>query len=367
MQTPRTRTKRPPPGFHPTNPSMDRPPSSEYGNPLTFNVAVMFLFYVLSVSLCLSSFSTCVCVVFNPVGTFRTIANYLFYALGLSVLLTFLFVALTGVYFDALASPESTKTQEIVEECHEPASQEAVDAMPVQEEHREGSELQEVVRTTPNQEAYREVSASQEIEGDVPVAGTSQQTALEDDSKKRSIDYATIVKEIPRLCEEISAPPEHVRDAAEQKENAPEAKAASQTEAARQDIAPANVITARESKKIENWISQTNLANIHAARAFCGMLNGDDGDDEGLPSEIVVWDHGDGGPLSETRSLSPDSDFQRALRVYMDKRPRSGGAQRRAGVSTPSEESGEESDFRDSFRKMFKLQKAGVVRRARSA
>ena len=70
----------------------------------------MFLFYVLSITLCLSSVSTCVCVIFNPIGTFRTIATYLFYALILSILLTSLSIAPITLYFDnRVSEPESLR------------------------------------------------------------------------------------------------------------------------------------------------------------------------------------------------------------------------------------------------------------------
>ena len=69
----------------------------------------MFLFYVLSVTLFLSSVSTCVCVIFNPAGTFCTIATYLFYALVLSLLMTSLSIPLVVFYFDNQVLPESQK------------------------------------------------------------------------------------------------------------------------------------------------------------------------------------------------------------------------------------------------------------------
>lgn len=452
MQMQQNRSKQPPTSFHPSNPTMDRNPSFRYGNPLTFNVAVMFLFYILSVSLCLSSFSTCICVIFNPVGTIRTITNYLFYALGLSILLTLLFVALTGVCFDNEASPESQSVQEIVGETLVPeevpasqdvsdaasiqeahhevsAAQQTVDATPIQEAYREGSAPHGVLETTLTQKAYREVSVqptprlsdcaallahqaecerlrrafrppsieaqataihrltdtdtgianpAARDDGAPPstsAASTSQQTALEDDHKKGQIAIAKTVDGIPRFCEEILASPEEMSDAGEQNENALKARAVNHTEAAGQTKAADNVITARESKKIEKWIIRTNLANTHTVKACCGTLKGVDANDvdidEEIP-EIMVERCNDGGALSETRSLSPDSSFQKALRGYMGKRLDHGGRQSRSGNSTPGLGLSEESEFQGWVREMFTLEKvgkrkAGEKRRARSA
>ncbi|KAL9136094.1 MAG: hypothetical protein Q9175_002699 [Cornicularia normoerica] len=358
---------------------MDRPRSSRYGNPLTFNVTVMFLFYILSISLCLSSFSTCVCVIFNPVGTFRTIANYLFYALGLSILLTFLFVARICIYFDNQASPQSQTIPKVVDGMV-PASQEDVDAVPVQKTYREVSAPQGIVNATPSQGEHHEGSATQMVvqttlmrsppiprltmigaPPTMPTASVLQQIALEDGSKTLPIDTAMIADGTARFRGEMSDEPE-------QKENASAAKAANYTdttETADQDKVTANVITARESRKIEKWISQINLANTHAAEAFSGVLKGDDSNDEDLDEavpEIMVRRRNDGGPLSETRSASQVSDFQKALRVYMGKGPKYGMRQGRSGVSTPSKGSNEESEFQGLVRKIFMLERVGEGR-----
>lgn len=153
-----------------SKPTMTQPRSSRYGNPLTFNVAVMFLFYVLSVNLCLSSVSTCACVIFNPVGTFRTIANYLFYALGLSLLLTFLSIPLIVFHFDIRASPEPrtivpVSDEKLMLEEHREMSapHEVVDAMPIQEGHSEASATQDLEEATLTQEASYEDLAPQEV------------------------------------------------------------------------------------------------------------------------------------------------------------------------------------------------------------
>ncbi|KAL9064411.1 MAG: hypothetical protein Q9161_008888 [Pseudevernia consocians] len=371
---------------------MDRPKSSKYGNPITFNVATMFLFYVLSVTLCLSSFSTCVCVIFDPVGTFRTITNYFLYALGLGILLTFLFVGLTGVCFDEQAPPESQGISEIVDEMpvpaehHKvPASQEAVDAAPVQEPHHEVSAPQEIVDSAPIQEEHLEVSAPQEVEEatliqeehlEVSAPQEVQEATLTPDAFREAsapqfpvdattihatptpllttTDTAKIDNAAPRFCGETSASLEEMNHAAEGKEQAPKATTTtSHTE---------TVMTARESKKIEKWLSQTNSADTHATTASCSALEGGDALDEDTNEETaatIVWVRNDGGPLSETQSVSRDSDFQKALRVYMDKGPRYAGRQGESGSSTPSSGSSEESEFQGLVRKRFTLEKVG--------
>ena len=345
----------------------------------------MFLFYVLSVSLCLPSFSTCVCAIFNPLGTFRTITNYFFYALGLSVLLTFLFVGLTGVCFDEQAPQESQRIPEIVDEMpipaeyHEvPASQEAVDAAPVQEPHHEVSAPQDIVDSTPIQEEHLEVSAPQEVEEATLTPDAFRETSAPRSSVEATtihaaptplltmMDTAKVDNAVPRFCEETLASPEETNRAAEPKEKAPEATTTSHTE---------TVITARESKKIEKWISQTNSADTHATAASRSALEGGDALDEDVSeetAETVPWRRNDGGPLSETQSVGRDSDFQKALRVYMEKGPRDAGRQGKSGSSTPSSGSSEESEFQGLVRKMFTLDKvgekeAGGKRKARSA
>lgn len=96
-------------------------------------------------------------------GTFRTIANYLFYALGFSILLTCLFITLIGVYFDTQASPESPGIQEIVDEKpvlkvqEGAAPREDVDVMPSQGTQEKVSAPQESVEATPIPEATQEV------------------------------------------------------------------------------------------------------------------------------------------------------------------------------------------------------------------
>ena len=399
---------------------MDRPWSSEYGNPLTFNVAITFLFYVLSISLCLSSFTTCVCVIFNPLGTFRTIARYFFYALSLSVLSTFLFVCLTGVCFDNQPPPESQEThrtcdetvitaehlevqasqeavdvapipephheepapEEIVDaplvqepQHEEPASQEAVNAALVQEPHHEEPAPQEIVEATPIQDEHQEeiveamltlktqceVSAPQEVE-----EATATLEAFRKVSAPQHFVEATVIRSAPTpllamidiakaadgalpFCEEITASPEMISYAAERNGNAPEAIAASHTETAGQDKATG------ESKKIENWTNQPTSAVIH--KDSCGMLKGDDADIEGTAGN-VAWSHNDSRPrcLSETRSVSQDSAFQMALRMYMEKGRRYAGREKKSSIPTPSEE----SEFQGSVRKMYKLEKVGA-------
>ncbi len=165
---------------------MDRPRSSEYGNPLTLNVAIMFLFYVLSISLCLSSFTTCVCVIFNPLDTFRTIARYFYYALGLSVLSTFLFISLTGFCFDDHPPPESQGTNGTGDETAIPeenpevqASQEAVNPAPVQEPRQEEPAPEEIVDAPPVQEPHHKEPAPQEIVEATPIQDEHHKEAAE--------------------------------------------------------------------------------------------------------------------------------------------------------------------------------------------
>ena len=352
---------------------MDRPKSYKYGNPITFNVATMFLFYVLSVTLCLSSFSTCVCVIFDPVGTFRTITNYFLYALGLGILLTFLFVGLTGVCFDEQAPPESQGISEIVDEMpipaehHKvPASQEALDALPVQEPHHEVSAPLEIVDSTPIQEEHLEVSATQEVQEATLTPDAFREASAPQFSVEATtihatptpllttMDTAKIDNAAPRFCEETSASPEEMNRAAEGKEQAPKATTTTgHTE---------TVMTARESKKIEKWLSQTNSVNTSASTVSYSALEGGDALEEDTneeTAETIVWVRNDGGPLSETQSVSRDSDFQKALRVYMEKGPRYAGRQGKSGSSTPSSGSSEESEFQGLVRKRFTLEKVG--------
>ncbi len=103
------------------------------------------------------------------------------------------------------------------------------------------------------------------------------------------------------------------------------------------------------------------------------MLNGDDADIEET-AENVAWSHNDNRPrcLSETRSVSQDSAFQMALRVYMEKGRRYAGREKKSSIPAPSSGSTEESEFQGSVRKMYKLEKvgaeiAGGKRKARSA
>ena len=128
------------------------------------------------------------------------------------------------------------------------------------------------------------------------------------------------------------------------------------------------VPTAGGSRRMEKWMDQSMLAPTH------GMLKGEDADDE-VPSQENVDIMGlrcdDSGPLLKTRSVIIDSDFQKALRVYMGKGVRYGEKQRRSGRSTPSSGSSEESEFQGLVRKTFMLEKSGgnnvgVKKRARS-
>ena len=355
MQKQQTGTNQRPTNFPRFNPRMARPPSSIYGNPLTFKVAVMFLFYILSVTLCLSSVSTCICVVFNPLGTFRTIATYLFYALVLSLLLVFLSIALIIVYLDDQALPESRRIVQMGDEKL------------LAEEHHDISAPQEVVDNTQIQAGLPPVEAQAAvvhhlIDADVSttniaardhgassptlVKSMPQPTVLPDGPQQRSVDTGKMADGIPCVYEDILASPE-VSNAAELEQHALEIKVAKNVETAGQDEATSSAVTARESKKIEKWIKQTNLANT------------DDADDQDLKKEKVEMTAvkgGDDGTVSETRSASQDSDFQRALRVYMGRGVRCGGKQRRSASSPPLSGSREDSDFQRLIRETFMLE-----------
>lgn len=167
MRKQETDTNQPPTGFPTSKPTMDGPSSSQYGNPLTFNVVVMFLFYVLSITLCLSSVSTCVCIIFNPVGAFLTITGYIFYALVLSLLLTFLTIPFIGLYFDNPA--ESRKTTDfgqkkpILKSQHEMSAPEAmlnvIPMVSIQEGHPADSPTRELKEPMLTEEAFYKVLA----------------------------------------------------------------------------------------------------------------------------------------------------------------------------------------------------------------
>ena len=341
---------------------MDRPRSSKYDNPITLNVVVMFLFYILSISLCLSSVSTCICVLFNPVGFFRTIANYILCALGLSIFLTFLFVGRLGHHFDDLTSRESsslksTETVDVVDE-KVPAAQEAVDTAPVQEKQHEMSEPQEIFNVVPIHGEQREGSAPQEViqTTRMPSPPTPLHTLIEtppstpaarDNSlPKLPTEAANTTNETPHFREENFASPEDASHV--------------DAEPAGESKATANAITARESRKIKNWIDQTDLANNHAAKAFHGMQNGDDTNNQDLNEdtyEITVKRRCNDRPLSETQSVGQDSDFQMALRWFMTKGRKRGTRQRGSTVSMSSDGLSEESEFQGVVRKMFTLEK----------
>ncbi|KAM0793923.1 hypothetical protein BDR22DRAFT_895654 [Usnea florida] len=351
---------------------MDRPRSSKYDNPITLNVAVMFLFYILSISLCLSSISTCICVIFNPVGFFRTIANYILYALGLSIFLTFLFVGRLGYDFDDLTSHESTSSESTeilnVIEDKGSASQEAVDTAPIQERHHEMLGPQEMSDVLPIHEEQREGSAPQEVvqRTRVPSPPTPSHTVIKtplstpgasnNSLPKLPTETANTTDGNPHFREESFASPEDASYVAEQMENLPKTHA----ETIGQQNATANVITARESKKIEKWIDQTDVANNHAAKALHGMQNGDDTNHQDLnedTSEITVKRRSNNTPLSEPQSVGQDSDFQKALRGFMTKGQKRNIRQEGSTVSMPSVGLSRESEFQGVVRRMFMLEK----------
>ena len=330
----------------------------------------MSLFYILGISLCLSSVSTCICVLFNPVGFFRTIANYILCALGICIFLTFLFVGRLGLYFDDLTSRESTETLNVVD-GKAPASQGAVDTAPVQEKHHEISEPQEIFDVIPIQEEQREGSAPQEFVQPtlMPSPPTPLYTVIETPSTpapsddrlpKLPTETANTNDRTPHFGEENLASPEDVSHVAEQMENTPKTNATDHAETAGQSKATANVISARKSKKIETWIDQTDLANTHAAKAFQGMQNGDHTnhqDLDGETAETTVERRSNDKALSETQSVGQDSDFQKALRGYMTKGRKCGKRQKGSIVSMRSDGLSEESEFQGVFRKMFMLER----------
>ena len=421
MQKQSIETNQPPTSFPPSKPTMTGAPSSIYGNPLTFNIVIMFLFYVLSVNLCLSSVSTCVCVIFDPVGTFRTIANYLFYALVSSFSLSCLVIVLIAFFYDDQALPETRWIAGNGDGKLDPEARHGVsaplemgDTTRVQEEHLESSATQELEGATVTQEIFYKVLAPQEVVGAAPAKEdqgeilaqiaplaheveceplrcapppleaqttaiqclidadafttdsaardatkspptpevcASQQTALEEHAENQFVETVTPADETPRFREEASASPEGISDAAEPKEHAAKVNAPYPIETSGRGKPADSVVTARESRKIEKWINQTDSANKDDADGEPHEAKEED--------EIMVRRRDDGGPLSETGSISQDSDFQKALCVYMGKRVSYVGKRKRMGSSTPSSDSSEESDFQGLVRKTFMLETVG--------
>ena len=152
MRMQETDNDQPSTGFPASKPTMDGSLSSRYGNPLTFKVVVMFLFYVLGITLCLSRVSTCVCVIFNPIV--------------LSLLLTFLTVPLIGLYFDSLAEPKSQTPTEVGKEKpipkpqYEKSAPEAIiNPLPTQEEHPATSPTRKLQEPTLTEEPFHKVLA----------------------------------------------------------------------------------------------------------------------------------------------------------------------------------------------------------------
>ena len=288
--------------------------------------------------------------------------------------LTFVFVASISVYFNQQASsPEPRQGQEIVEEAQVQGEHEAVDAKsnqethqqvsapqdlidsaPIHEEHCENPAPQAVVPNAITHDAYCEVVTAQEIED---AASTSEPAAFGDDTQTVHIDTGTTTDGTPRFGDEMSALLSEMIHAAQQKENTLTANDTDRTEVASQDQGPSGVITRRESRKIEKWISQTSIANTHAAK---GILDGDDADaeDEDPDEEkaaIMTCRLDNGSPRSENGSVSLDSGFQKTLRAYMGEGVKYGSRRRLSGNSAPSEE----SDFQGEFRTMFMHENIG--------
>ena len=305
--------------------------------------------------------------IFNPVGFFRTIANYILYALGLSIFLTFLFVGRLGLFFDDLTSRESTETPDVVDE-EVPASQEAVNTAPIQEKHHEMSEPQETSDVVPIYGEQREGPAPQEVvqTTQVPSPRTplhmiietppSTPVASDNSLPKLPTETANSNNETPHLGEGNIASPEDASHV--------------DAEPVGQSKATVNAITTRESRKIENWIDQTDMADTHATKAFYGMQSGDDITHQNLnkdTSEITAKrSSSNDRPLSETQSVGQDSDFQEALREFMTKGRKRGMRQEGSTVSMRSDGLSEESEFQGVIRKMFMLEKVERKRKALS-
>ena len=262
-----------------------------------------------------------------------------------------------GIYFNQQASsPELRQGHETVEETlvpgqheavdaksnqetHQPvssASQDLIDSAPIHEDHYENPAPQVVVPNAITYDAYCEVVTAQEIED---AASTSEPAAFGDDTQTVHIDTATTTAGTPRFGDEMSALLSEMIHAVQ---DAPTANDADRTEVASQDQGPASVITRRESRKIEKWISQTDLADTHdAGEAFNGRLPGGDTEDEDEDpdeekAEIMTCRLDNGSPRSENGSVSLDSGFQKTLRAYMGEGVKYGRRRRLEGNSTPS-------------------------------
>ena len=319
---------------------MTGPTNTREHNPITINVAIMFLFYVLTVSICLSSVSTCVCVIFNPLSTFRTIANYLFYALGFSVLLTLLFVALICVGFIGRALPGSKKATDVGDEkrvlgehlklsttaglfdavpiskgyWQGLAPRKAGEAMVAHEVHHEGSEKPTglvhrtecggvnrvsrkphdsgqvtVIRGLINADASTEkpIARNDGTRPSTPVAEASKQTALQDDSTSWSIKTMTVADETLYSCEEISAILDKMINEDEPKEKAPGIKAGKTSETPSYGKATDNILASHEFKKTGKAMRPINLTDISATNISCGISRGDTAIDESPSKEKV--------------------------------------------------------------------------------
>ena len=387
MRKQETDTLQPPTSFPASKPTMDRSLSSRYGKPLTFNVVVMFLFYVLSITLCLSSVSTCVCVIFNPIGTFLTITGYLFYALVLSLLLTFLSIPLIGLYFDSEDSPESQKHTAVGKEKPNlkqqremPAPEEIINAMPIQQEHSADSPTRKLEEPTLTEEAFCKVLAPLVHEAECERPGRASPVEALATLRHRLIAADEFTAGLAAYVEGVLIPhlqlvlsskkgtgiEERIKkpflktaeDAAASKEHATRfnVNATTHVEIAGpvQDNATSSAedLTAREPRRIEGGMEFSATANADESYSNAAQKNVDRDLNNGSYS------------LSEPRSI--DSDFRVALRGYMV----SNGAKQKRRSRTPSVGSCEESEFQGLMRKTFMLGKKEGRRekkRARSA
>ena len=297
MRKQETDTDQSPTSFPASKPTMDRSLSSRYGNPLTFNVVVMFLFYVLSITLCLSSISTCVCVIFNPVGTLLTITGYLFYALVSSLLLTFLSIPLIALYFDNEAEHEGQGR-----------------ASPVEAQETPRHRLITPDEFTADPAAYGEAVF---IPSWKLVLCSKKGTAIEERIKKQFLETA----------EDAAGSQEHttrtVIDAATHVEKAGPV----------QDDATRSTehLTTREPRGIDEWMDRTK------ASATTNTDDAEESHSNKAHEAVRRRLHNDSRSSSEPPNIvRQDSDFQVALRGYMRKGSSDGGKDRRSRRSSSS-------------------------------
>lgn len=289
--------------------------------------------------------------------------------------------------------------------------EEIINAMPMQEQglYEWESTAQESGQTPPTQSTYCEFPLLQEVAETTLVTTSSspQQAALEDEPRKiQHISTSSSSSQHQAASETIPTKTQHTETAKTTNDNAPRFSnkisplQSEKTHAASiaapettptptehiETINPAaRVITPRESRRVEKWISGTDMRDVHdTAEGFDGMLEGDD-DDAGIDTGIDIdanIDINTNDPnkqtitrrpkhqtaRSATSTLSTDSTFQNALRAYMGPRVKKHGyRQKGSGGSATSEGSGSrESGFQGEVRTMIRFGRVGGERRARS-